>query len=90
MGFPLMGHLIWADSVWWELLFARHGLARLDAVEVSLHSKFDAAMNYSDARKSYFVLGKGVSEARSRELCEAVDRFDPRAAVEACSGLFTR
>jgi hypothetical protein len=89
-GFPLMGHLIWADWRWWEALFRRHGLGRLEAVERRLHAKFDAAMSYSDARKSYFVLGRNVDDARIAELCAAVDRFDLDQALTRCADLINR
>jgi hypothetical protein len=87
MGFPLMGHLIWADSVWWEKLFERHGFSRLDAVERKLHAKFDATMEYSIARKSYFVLGNDVDDARAQRLCRAVEGFDLERALAACHDL---
>jgi hypothetical protein len=89
-GFPLMGHLIWADWRWWEALFRRHGLRRLEAVERALHAKFDEAMSYSEARKSYFVLGRNVDDARSGELCASVDRFDLDHALARCADLIDR
>jgi SAM-dependent methyltransferase len=89
-GFPLMGHLIWADWRWWTGLFERHGLRRLEAVERQLHAKFDAAMSYSEARKSYFVLGQKVDEARVAELCAAVDGFELDRALASCAPLIDR
>jgi SAM-dependent methyltransferase len=80
-GLPLMGHLVWADWTWWERLFERHGMRRLDDLERALHAKFDAVMSYSDARRSYFVLGKNVAAAREAELCERVASFDLDASL---------
>jgi hypothetical protein len=89
-GFPLMGHLIWADWRWWEALFRCHGLRRLEAVERRLHVKFDEAMSNSEARKSYFVLGRNVDEARIAELCAGIDRFDLGKALGRCADLIGR
>jgi hypothetical protein len=90
MGFPLMGHLIWADSIWWEALFERHGLHRLDLVERSLHAKFDRTMDYSAARKSYFVLSRDAGAERVRALCAAIERFDLERACASCDDLIAR
>jgi SAM-dependent methyltransferase len=89
-GYPLMGHLVWADSVWWENLFERHGLKRLETVERALHAKFDDVMSYSEARRSYFVLGKDKGDARERGLEAAVGRFDLQGALERCASLIDR
>jgi hypothetical protein len=89
-GFPLMGHLIWADWRWWTALFERHGLRRLEAVERRLHAKFDAAMSYSEARKSYFVLGRNVDDGRIADLCASVDQFDLDHALARCAKLLDR
>jgi SAM-dependent methyltransferase len=86
-GLPLMGHLIWADWQWWEGLFAANGLRRLDAVERSLHAKFDATMSYSEARRSYFLLGKDVNAQREADLCVLVDGFELERTLEALSVL---
>lgn len=89
-GLPLMGHLIWANWRWWEGLFAANGLRRLDSVERCLHAKFDAAMSYSDARKSYFLLGKRVHAELESELCASVTAFDLEQTLERLRPLLTR
>jgi SAM-dependent methyltransferase len=86
-GFPLMGHLVWADWTWWERLFERHGLRRLDTVEHALHARFDNIMSYSEARKSYFVLGRNVTDQRELSLRRSVETFDVERALTRCADL---
>lgn len=64
-GFPLMGHLIWADSIWWEQKMSKHGFFRLRDCELLLHKKFDDLMDYSSARRSYFLMMKGRKHEKS-------------------------
>jgi Methyltransferase domain/Domain of unknown function (DUF4214) len=60
-GYPLHGHLIWADSAWWVAQFERRGFWRdLDA-ERALHARYDAYMDkHARARKAYYVFRRGV------------------------------
>jgi len=56
-GWPMHGHLVWASPVWWEQLFARHGLFRDDTAEAMLQDAMDPFFqSNAPARKSFFVL----------------------------------
>jgi SAM-dependent methyltransferase len=58
-GYPLNGHLIWADSRWWVTQFARHGLHRKEGIERAVHERYDRFLDgYATARKAFYVFGK--------------------------------
>jgi SAM-dependent methyltransferase len=58
-GYPLHGHLIWADSAWWVAQFERRGFRREVEIERALHAKYDAYMDkHARARKAYYVFEK--------------------------------
>jgi SAM-dependent methyltransferase len=58
-GYPLNGHLIWADSRWWVTQFERHGLERVDAIERAVHERYDHLFDgYATARKAFYVFTK--------------------------------
>ena len=62
-GYPLNGHLVWADWRWWVERFEAAGLRREPEVEQALHEQYDAAIEgYSLARKSFFVFSKRVAD----------------------------
>jgi 2-polyprenyl-3-methyl-5-hydroxy-6-metoxy-1,4-benzoquinol methylase len=55
-GYPVNGHLVWADTVWWTELFRRHGFERRLDREKQLHHTFDGKLYHS--RKSFYVFRK--------------------------------
>ena len=58
-GYPLNGHLIWADSRWWVTQFERHGLRREEAIERAVHERYDHFFDgYATARKAFYVFSK--------------------------------
>jgi hypothetical protein len=72
-GFPLHGHLVWADGAFWVSRFERHGLRRAVDVEAALHRRYDAYFEKrSPARKSFFVFSKQGDPARDRELAARI------------------
>jgi SAM-dependent methyltransferase len=55
-GYPLHGHLIWADTKWWVQQFEAVGFVRARSAEVALHRKYDEYMkSCSPARRSFYV-----------------------------------
>ena len=63
-GYPLNGHLIWADSRWWVTQFERHGLRREEAIERAVHERYDHFFNgYATARKAFYVFSKNGQPA---------------------------
>ena len=61
LGYPLHGHLTWADVRWWIERFHAVGLRRHVDVEQALHAKYDAYMQKrSPARRAFFVFGKNA------------------------------
>lgn len=72
-GFPMHGHLIWADTSWWVEQFDRAGLTRCQAIERSLHRKYGQYMRaQSPARVSFYVFSAGEVEDEQA----VIDRID--------------
>ena len=56
-GWPLHGHLVWADPNWWESLFRRHGLVRDREIEKIIQATLAPFFDkIAPARRSSFVL----------------------------------
>lgn len=72
-GYPLHGHLAWADSPWWVARFEEQGLVREGPVEAALHARYDDYMDrHSRARKAYYVFSRGVDEAERQRVRERI------------------
>ncbi len=68
-GYPIHGHLIWADSAWWVRQFERYGFQRELEIEQALHTKYDIYMDkVSPARKAYYVFSKNAMESRRQAI----------------------
>ena len=64
-GYPIHGHLVWADAAWWSAQFERAGFTREIEIERALHRKYGGYMEKrSPARRAFFVFGKPASTAR--------------------------
>ena len=64
-GYPIHGHLVWADAAWWSARFARAGFTREVEIERAFHRKYDGYMKKrSPARRAFFVFGKPAAAAR--------------------------
>jgi hypothetical protein len=64
-GYPIHGHLVWADAAWWSAQFERAGFTREIEIERALHRKYGGYMEKrSPARRAFFVFGKPASAAR--------------------------
>jgi len=74
-GWPLHGHLIWAESRWWEGVFRERGLVRDREIERRIHSLLATFFERSaPARKAFYVLKhKGNSSPNSR-VVDALER----------------
>jgi hypothetical protein len=67
LGYPIHGHLTWADWQWWSERFGAHGFRRETDIERAFHDKYDAYMTaHAPARRSFFVFSK-VAAADRRE-----------------------
>lgn len=65
-GYPISGHLIWAESSWWVEQFARADLLRRPLIERELHRKYDDYMTLrSPARRSFYVFSAGSCPGES-------------------------
>jgi hypothetical protein len=82
-GFPLHGHLVWADWAWWVSRFERHGLRRAVDVEAALHGRYDAYLEKrSPARRSFFVFSKEGDPARDRALAARIAAAPSRVLAD--------
>jgi SAM-dependent methyltransferase len=72
-GYPLHGHLIWADTRWWVEQFEAAGFVRACSVEDALHRKYDEYLKAeSPARCSFYVFAAG-DLANEQRVIEAVE-----------------
>jgi hypothetical protein len=72
-GYPLHGHLAWADAPWWTARFEQAGFIRDVDVERAFHAKYDGYMEKrSPARRAYFVFGKKKTAARRAAVVERI------------------
>jgi hypothetical protein len=72
-GYPLHGHLTWADARWWVSRFEAAGFSRELEIERALHAKYDAYMTKrSPARRAYFVFGKNASARRRADVLSRI------------------
>ncbi|MFI5183293.1 MAG: DUF4214 domain-containing protein [Vicinamibacteria bacterium] len=73
LGYPLHGHLVWAESGWWVSRFEAQGLRRETGIELALHGKYDPYMDKrSRARKAFYVFSKEGDAARSLTIVERI------------------
>jgi SAM-dependent methyltransferase len=101
-GYPLNGHLVWADSRWWVRQFERAGLRRVEAIERAVHERYDRFFDgYAPARKAFYVFAGGAAagareeavidrllSARSEALGEAAGSHPPGAHLLASDRVF--
>jgi hypothetical protein len=72
-GYPIHGHLTWADWEWWVQRFAAHGFRREVEIERALHEKYDAYMTrQTPARLSYFVFSKSAGARQCENIIQRV------------------
>ncbi len=72
-GYPLHGHLIWADTTWWISQFESTGLKREVEIEKALHLKYDAYLEArAIARKSFYVFSRQGHQKKSRTIIKAI------------------
>lgn len=72
-GYPVLGHLVWASSLWWEERFTAAGLRREPDVESALHRRFDAEFDGTPARKAFYVFSRGAERDRVHQLVGACE-----------------
>jgi hypothetical protein len=73
LGYPIHGHLTWADARWWQQQFERRGFHREPGIERALHAKYDRHMRRrSPARCAYFVFAKGDAGTRRAAVMQRI------------------
>jgi hypothetical protein len=83
-GYPLHGHLVWADARWWVDRFEAAGLTREVEVERALHSQYDAYFTKrAPARRSFFVFSNRGDEERRERVRREITSRKSRALVGA-------
>jgi SAM-dependent methyltransferase len=74
-GYPMHGHLVWADSQWWVTQFEQEGLAREQEIEKALHQKYDSYFDHkAPARKTFYVFSKEADPNRKQEIIETIQK----------------
>lgn len=82
LGYPIHGHLTWADARWWVQRFAQAGFIRDMAIERELHRKYDKYFNgRARARKAFFVFSRDDAVERRAQIVESI-RAQPSKVLE--------
>ncbi|HTM27423.1 MAG TPA: DUF4214 domain-containing protein [Vicinamibacterales bacterium] len=72
-GYPIHGHLTWADAAWWVRQFDAAGFTRDVEIERALHGKYDGYMTKrSPARRAYFVFARNASDTGRRQILQRI------------------
>ena len=75
-GYPVNGHLIWADSRWWVSQFMTAGFVRCPALEMALHEKYDDWLSVNDRfRQAIYVFSVGDCPDETM-LLERIHRYE--------------
>jgi hypothetical protein len=78
-GYPINGHLVWADWRWWTQRFEAHGLRREPDIERAIHAKYDHFFDVtSRARKAFFVFSKPVCTSQ-RDVIQRIQTVQAKA-----------
>jgi 2-polyprenyl-3-methyl-5-hydroxy-6-metoxy-1,4-benzoquinol methylase len=73
LGYPIHGHLIWADCRWWVSRFEAQGFRREVPIEQALHRKYDGYMDKrSRARKAFFVFSKDANDEQNNAVIRRI------------------
>jgi hypothetical protein len=74
LGYPIHGHLTWADARWWVGRFEAAGFRRAVDIECAFHAKYDAYMDKrAPARKAFFVFAKATDSARRASVIREIE-----------------
>lgn len=74
-GWPLHGHLVWAESSWWEDIFSERGLVRDREIERRIHSLLAGFFEHSaPARKAFYVLKHKGNNLPNGRVIDALER----------------
>ncbi|MBA2304545.1 MAG: DUF4214 domain-containing protein [Acidobacteria bacterium] len=84
-GYPIHGHLTWADWRWWTGRFETHGLRRDLEIERALHEKYDSYLSKrSPARKAFFVFAKPSAAGRGAAIVDRIRRTTGSGVLPEC------
>lgn len=79
-GYPIHGHLAWADVRWWAERFEQAGFSRETDIERRFHRKYDDYMSRTTpARRAYYVFSRGASVAGRFAIVERIASRPSRA-----------
>lgn len=74
-GWPLHGHLVWAESGWWERIFRERGLVRDREIEREIHTLLATFFSrLAPARKAFYVLKHKANSAPNGPVLDALER----------------
>jgi hypothetical protein len=74
-GYPLNGHLIWADTSWWVRKMEGPGFIREVEIEQALHRKYDTYLEArTPARKAFYVFSRRANQEKNRRTIETIQR----------------
>ena len=71
-GWPIHGHLVWANADWWERKFRDHGLVRDTEIERAIHQNLVTFFAEAIGRRCLFVLRRTDNRRSSTRSAAAV------------------
>jgi SAM-dependent methyltransferase len=73
-GWPIHGHLVWANADWWEEKFRHHGLVRDEVIEQTIQLDLARFFEQAVGRRCLFVLRRPESRRASTAMAAKVHR----------------
>jgi SAM-dependent methyltransferase len=71
-GWPIHGHLVWANADWWERKFRHYGLVRDEVIEQTIQLDLAGFFELAVGRRSLFVLRRPESRCASAAVAAEV------------------
>jgi SAM-dependent methyltransferase len=71
-GWPIHGHLVWANADWWEEKFRHHGLVRDEVIERTIQLDLEGFFEHAIGRRCVFVLRRPESRRASAAMAAKV------------------
>jgi predicted TPR repeat methyltransferase len=82
-GYPIHGHLTWADVGWWANRFERAGFRREPLIEQRFHPKYDGYMaRITPARRAYYVFSKNAPAVSRQAIMDRITSQPSRALAQ--------
>jgi SAM-dependent methyltransferase len=72
LGWPKLGHLVWASPRWWERMFAERGLFRDRGIEAAVQGRLKTFFVKAPGRRCLFILRREDNRRQSADVARSV------------------